>query len=94
MEYRADSNSVVFETGSKNGMSHVVLGREGNGFYFTRALNIPIDETTSDFEGYGAYGLSLETALMDLADRLKRYGTDRGSKVGSNLAMAIAQALS
>ena len=73
MEYRADSNSVVFETGSKNDMTHVVLGREDNGFYFTRVLNIPIDNTSSYFEGSGHYGLSLATALDDVISRLRRY---------------------
>tara|TARA_Y100000296_G_C4946114_1_gene143905 strand:- start:95 stop:379 length:285 start_codon:yes stop_codon:yes gene_type:complete len=94
MEYRADSiggHSIILETGSED-MSHVVLGQDENGRFFTRSLHIPEDETTSDFEGNGEYGMSLKTALLDLVDRLERYGS--ASKVGTNLSRAIAQALS
>ena len=68
-----ENGDLVFATGVKDGFgySHVVLGRESNGYYFTRFLNIPIDKTKSSaFEGYGEYMLSLQEALQDAGMRI------------------------
>ena len=68
-----EDGTLVFATGVDDGFdySHVILGIEPNGYYYTRVLNVPIDEAKSTaFEGWGHYGMSLAEALLDAGRRV------------------------
>ena len=68
-----ENGDLVFATGVEDGFdySHIVLGRESHGYYFTRVLNIPIDKVkSSPFEGWGHYVMTLSEALIDAGRRI------------------------